>query len=193
MVWKKTISISCDFLWMCTIFITHICNCVTGTRLMNYKWAGARDFQQCGMCDQQSLRSAWAYAQSDQSLCLSLEYSMTLRLLIEHHLEFLSLKGGCTCSCESTFVKIPHCWKSHVTAQVLLKDVRAVVNSRLLVWWHQLQYYTYTTRKPTWLLRLLNLLFNCVLGVGIIFRDLKCTSLLIISNCLPFIWNNRPH
>ena len=26
-------------------------------------------FQQCGMCDQQSLRSACAYAQSDQSLC----------------------------------------------------------------------------------------------------------------------------
>ena len=28
-----------------------------------------RDFQQCGMCDQQSLRSACAYAQSDHSLC----------------------------------------------------------------------------------------------------------------------------
>ena len=25
--------------------------------------------QQCGICDQQSLRSACAYAQSDQSLC----------------------------------------------------------------------------------------------------------------------------
>ena len=29
------------------------------------------------MCDQQSLRSACAYVQSDQSLCLSLKYSMT--------------------------------------------------------------------------------------------------------------------
>ena len=28
-----------------------------------------RDFQQCGMCDQQSLRSAWAYAQSALNLC----------------------------------------------------------------------------------------------------------------------------
>ena len=44
------------------------------------------------MCDQQSLRSACAYAQSGQSLCLSLEYSMTVKLLTEHHLEFLSLK-----------------------------------------------------------------------------------------------------
>ena len=42
--------------------------------------------------NQQSLRSACAYAQSDQSLCLSLEYCMNVKLLTEHHLEFLSLK-----------------------------------------------------------------------------------------------------
>ena len=70
------------------------------------------------MCDQQSLRSACAYAQSDQSLCLSLEYSMTIKLLTEHHLEFLSFKGGCSGSSESTLVKIPHLWKSHVTAHM---------------------------------------------------------------------------
>ena len=81
------------------------------------------DFQQCGMCDQQSLRSACAYAQSDQSLCLSLEYSTTVKLLTGHHLEFLSLKGGCTGSSESTPVKMPHCWKSHVTAHVTLIQV----------------------------------------------------------------------
>ena len=46
------------------------------------------------MCDQQSLISACAYAQSDQSLRLSLEYSMTVKLLTEHHLEFLRLKKG---------------------------------------------------------------------------------------------------
>ena len=63
-----------------------------------------RDFQECGMCDQQRLRPACAYAQSDQSLCLSLEYSMTVKLLTEHHLEFLSLTGGCTGSSESTLV-----------------------------------------------------------------------------------------
>ena len=38
------------------------------------------------------------------------------RLLTEHHLEFLSLKEGCTCSSESIHVKMPHCWNSHVTA-----------------------------------------------------------------------------
>ena len=60
------------------------------------------------MCDQQSLKSA--YAQSDQSLCSSLEYSLSVKLLTEHHLEILSLSGGCTGSSESTFVKMPHCW-----------------------------------------------------------------------------------
>ena len=68
------------------------------------------------MCDQQSLRSACAYAQSDQSLCKWLEYSKSVKLLTEQHLEFLSLKGGCTGSSESTLVKMPHCWKSHVGA-----------------------------------------------------------------------------
>ena len=42
---------------------------------------------------------------------------MIVKLLTEHHLEFLSLKGGCRGSSESTHVKIPHCWKSHALAQ----------------------------------------------------------------------------
>ena len=72
------------------------------------------------MCDQQSLSSACAYEQSGQSLCLSLEYSMTVKLLTEHHLEFFfSFTGGCTGSYESTLVKMPHCWKSHVTAHII--------------------------------------------------------------------------
>ena len=56
--------------------------------------------------------------QSDQSLCLSFEYSMSVKLLTQHHLKFLSLKGGCTGSSESTLVKMTHCWKSHVTAHL---------------------------------------------------------------------------
>ena len=34
----------------------------------------------------------------------------------QHHLVFLSLKGSCTGSSESTLVKMP-CWKSHVATQ----------------------------------------------------------------------------
>ena len=44
---------------------------------------------------------------------------MIVKLLTEHHLEILRLKGGCTGSSESTLVKIPHCWKSHVAAHLI--------------------------------------------------------------------------
>ena len=43
---------------------------------------------------------------------------MIVKLLTEHHLEFLSLKGGCTGLSESTLVKMSNCWKSHVTAHI---------------------------------------------------------------------------
>ena len=44
---------------------------------------------------------------------------MTVKLLTKHHLEFLSLKGGCTGLPESMHVKMLYCWKSHVTAHIL--------------------------------------------------------------------------
>ena len=43
---------------------------------------------------------------------------MIVKLLTEHHLEFLSLKGGCRGSSGSTHVKMPHCWKCHAPAQL---------------------------------------------------------------------------
>ena len=44
---------------------------------------------------------------------------MSVALLTEHNLEFLSLKGGCTGLSKSTLVKMTHCWKSHVTAKLI--------------------------------------------------------------------------
>ena len=87
------------------------------------------------MCDQQRLRPACAYTQPDQSLCLSLEFSMGVMLLTEHLLEVLSLKGGYTGCSESTLVKMPHCWKSHVTAQLLyiFQSFTTLVNNALRV------------------------------------------------------------
>ena len=43
---------------------------------------------------------------------------MIVQLLTEHHLEFLSLKGGCRGSSESTLVKMSHCCKSHAAAHL---------------------------------------------------------------------------
>ena len=49
---------------------------------------------------------------------------MTVKLLPEHHLELLGLKGGCRGSSESTLVKMSNCWKSHaVGAQWLIGRV----------------------------------------------------------------------
>ena len=54
---------------------------------------------------------------------------MIVKLLTEHHLEFLSLKGGCRGSSESTHVKMSHCWKSHAAAHM----VQAVIYERSFV------------------------------------------------------------
>ena len=63
---------------------------------------------------------------------------MTLKLLTEHHFEFLRITGGCTDSTESIRVKMPHCWKSHVTAQLLVYSQlnRTVISGSILKWPH---------------------------------------------------------
>ena len=48
---------------------------------------------------------------------------MTVKLLTEQHLEFLLLQRGCTGSSESILVKMPHCWKSHVPAQMYVQTI----------------------------------------------------------------------
>ena len=47
---------------------------------------------------------------------------MSVELLTEHYLEFLGLTGGCTGLSEFTHVKMPHCWKSRVTAHILRNE-----------------------------------------------------------------------
>ena len=47
---------------------------------------------------------------------------MAVKLLAEHHLEFLSLTECYTGSSESTLVKMPHCWKSRVAAHYVLVE-----------------------------------------------------------------------
>ena len=89
------------------------------------------------MCNQQRLRPACAYAQTDQSLCWSLEYSRRVKLLTEHHLECLSLKGGFTGSSESTLVKMPHCWKSCVTAQMAIHFTKQLLQRTVSKWTFQ--------------------------------------------------------
>ena len=52
---------------------------------------------------------------------------MTVKLLAEQNLEFLSFKGGCTCSSESTVVKMPYCLKSHLAAYLSIETFVPVI------------------------------------------------------------------
>ena len=55
---------------------------------------------------------------------------MTVKLLIEQHVEFLSLAVGCVGSSESTHVKMSHCWKSHLI--FISSDVKLLLSDFLL-------------------------------------------------------------
>ena len=77
---QTTFAIKYNLLWLqwegrtLTLFLIISCqNLCSGSfkthKAYNYNWAETWDIQQCGMCSQQSLRSACIYPQSDQSLC----------------------------------------------------------------------------------------------------------------------------
>ena len=53
---------------------------------------------------------------------------MNIKLLTEHHLEFVSLKGGCRGSSESTLVKMSNCWKLHAAPIDSFSACSATVN-----------------------------------------------------------------
>ena len=68
---------------------------------------------------------------------------MTVELLTEHCLEFLSLTGGCTGSSESTLVKMSNCWKSRAAAQMSESDTSILVDNSID---SDLETYQQTTR-----------------------------------------------
>ena len=86
---------------------------------------------------------------------------MIIKLLTEPHLEFLSIKGGCTGLSESTLVKMPHCWKSHVSAHIFKPPFPKCLQLLSILRWcfcycwfiffcylyHLLFYYIHTTYK----------------------------------------------
>ena len=59
---------------------------------------------------------------------------MTVKLLTEHHLEFLSSKVGCTSSFKSRFVKMLHCWKSHVAAHI--RFLQTILSGQSVIQYH---------------------------------------------------------
>ena len=57
---------------------------------------------------------------------------MIVKLLTEHHFEFLSLKTGCRGSSKSTLVKMLYCWKSHALAHLQDFTVHVIADNQHL-------------------------------------------------------------
>ena len=79
---------------------------------------------------------------------------MIAKLLTEHHLEFLSLKGGCRRLFESTLVKMSNSWKSHAAAQLLFTKCSCIVyqiNGNIAdyfaVWQRSLSFQPYSSNS----------------------------------------------
>ena len=71
---------------------------------------------------------------------------MIVKLLTERHLEFLSLKGGCTGSSESTLVIMSNCWKSRALAHYYFyKTIFPLNNDDFFPWklWCSLALFSY--------------------------------------------------
>ena len=58
---------------------------------------------------------------------------MSVKLLTEHYLEFLSLKGGCTGSSESTLFKMPHIVGNHMSRRLILCLTTADIGDQVFV------------------------------------------------------------
>ena len=71
---------------------------------------------------------------------------MSVKLLTEQCLELLSFKGGCTGLSEATFVKMSHCWKSRVTADIYFLH-KTLLEYSNVVWDNYSQYESTELRK----------------------------------------------
>ena len=78
---------------------------------------------------------------------------MIVMLLTEHHLGFLSSKGGCTGSSESILVKTQHCWKTQSAAHILCLVCACTYikyKSQHIRFWYLSQYALKLPLKHAW-------------------------------------------
>ena len=106
---------------------------------------------------------------------------MTVKLLTEHHLEFLRLKGGCTCSSESMSAKMPHCWESHV-GLIYIKIDRSPVVLELVTLCndahYKVTYILFHAKKPGFQSGFDDISM-CSFYTEIIKNTIKCSASLI--------------
>ena len=95
---------------------------------------------------------------------------MIVKLLTEHHLEFLSLKGGCRGSSEPTHVKKPHCWKSHALAHFCF------------IWIMSCMPYNFIRTWPSWWLAFMSLFQHNV--IDIVHHSSFFIFIFIVAMCM---------
>ena len=99
---------------------------------------------------------------------------MTMKLLSEQHFVFLSLIGGCTSSSESTVVKMSHCWKFHVVAQLIYCNCLHTSDTKLKLG-------VASGRK------------NGPAKVSMYLQDLISCKAILYKNIHQFIYTTKPH
>ena len=113
---------------------------------------------------------------------------MTVKLLTEQHLEFLNLKGGCTGSSESTFVKMTHCWK-YVAAQtscILFQQSQSSIGGCLIVAVFSKKFQKNAKTISFRLCRGITIVQNslcALMGACAVVRSYKDIKILVFSAC----------
>ena len=97
------------------------------------------------LCTQRRLRSAWASAQSDQSLCCPHEESLASYLPIERIAKTLISLGGCPGWSESSLGAQSFCWLCQEVAHFFFLTANNQISQNLT--------QTMTVTYPTWLQR----------------------------------------
>ena len=120
---------------------------------------------------------------------------MSVKLLTEYQLEFLSLKWGCIGVSESTLVKMPHCWKSHVTAHMLLFTFPLYSIMALFI---KCTFFTLLYRIKPYYLHGVSILYFIVTLKWTILRDKLFVSRQLRRRCWKYLlrerlcdWNKR--
>ena len=87
--------------------------------------------------------------------------SLSVKLLTGHHLEFLTITGGCLGSSESTLVKMPHCW-NHMSRLNFSEESKQIVPCQ-----------TFCSSEVSWSGTILHMLFLPE-KFGSVIQTVKC-------------------
>ena len=113
------VSLDLSFVHRAIWFGTHYWSLLFMNRLGNVIWAASWQKQQNDMCAQRRLRSAWASAQSDQSLCCALNGWLRTHAVFMRTAKTLNRLGECPGWSQSSLGRQSYCWYYHEAAHFI--------------------------------------------------------------------------